>query len=207
MAETADGKWAASTTGREMPRQNGKGDEVEVVELWGLVHRAEAILHTIHDAVVLASERSPFAPLTFGEVLATSDLPAGAANLLVGSVAELAPWLADHHDVDAIEISGVTDAALARDLIVRSADNLKRVARTDGARTPRTAGEFLGNFSFDIVASGEADSYGTLAKLLISNADGTYKGNWQIQAGDKVIEGGKIYLAIQVGEQVVACIL
>ncbi len=37
-----------------------------------------------------------------------------------------------------------------------------------------TAGEFLGNFSFDIVASGEADSYGTLAKLLISNADGTY---------------------------------
>lgn len=56
MAETADGKWAASTTGREMPRQNGKGDEVEVVELWGLVHRAEAILHTIHDAVVLASE-------------------------------------------------------------------------------------------------------------------------------------------------------
>jgi len=29
------------------------------------------------------------------------------------------------------------------DLTVRSADNLKRVARTDGARTPRTAGEFL----------------------------------------------------------------
>jgi hypothetical protein len=56
MAETADGRWAASTTGREMPRQNGKGDEVEVVELWGLVHRSEAILHTIHDAVLLASQ-------------------------------------------------------------------------------------------------------------------------------------------------------
>jgi len=40
--------------------------------------------------------------------------------------------------------------------------------------------------------------------LVAPNADGTYKGNWQIQAGDKVIEGGKIYLAIQVGEQVVA---
>ena len=56
MAETADGRWAASTTGREMPRQNGKGDEIEVVELWGLVQRAEAILHTVHDAVLLASQ-------------------------------------------------------------------------------------------------------------------------------------------------------
>ena len=93
--------------------------------------------------VVLASEASPFAPLTFGEVLATSDVPAGVANLLVGPVAELAPWLADHHDVDALDISGVVDAELATDLTVRSADNLKRVARTDGVRSPRTAGEFL----------------------------------------------------------------
>ena len=56
MAQAADGRWAAATTGREMPRQNGKGDEVEVVELWGLVQRSEAILHTVHDAVLLASQ-------------------------------------------------------------------------------------------------------------------------------------------------------
>ena len=56
MAETADGRWAAATTGREMPRQNGKGDEIEVVELWGLVQRDEAILHTVHDAVLLATQ-------------------------------------------------------------------------------------------------------------------------------------------------------
>lgn len=56
MAVDAGGKWAASTTGREMPRQNGKGVEIEVVELWGLVQRAEAILHTVHDAVLLASQ-------------------------------------------------------------------------------------------------------------------------------------------------------
>lgn len=56
MAQRADGRWAASTTGREMVRQNGKGDEIEVVELWGLVKRAEAILHTVHDAVLLASQ-------------------------------------------------------------------------------------------------------------------------------------------------------
>jgi len=56
MAQRADGNWAAQTTGREMPRQNGKGDEVEVVELWDLVQRAAAILHTIHDAVLLATQ-------------------------------------------------------------------------------------------------------------------------------------------------------
>jgi hypothetical protein len=56
MAETVDNKWAARTTAREMPRQNGKGDEIEVVELWGLTQRAEAILHTVHDAVLLASQ-------------------------------------------------------------------------------------------------------------------------------------------------------
>jgi hypothetical protein len=56
MAQASDGTWAASTTGRCMPRQNGKGDEIEVPELWGLVQRAEAILHTVHDAVLLASQ-------------------------------------------------------------------------------------------------------------------------------------------------------
>ena len=56
MAENAKNEWAAKTTGREMPRQNGKGDEVEVVELWGLVKRAEAILHTVHEAALLATQ-------------------------------------------------------------------------------------------------------------------------------------------------------
>lgn len=94
-------------------------------------------------AVALTSEPAPLAALTFGEVLATSDLPAGTANLLSGPVAELTPWLADHRDVDALELSGVADDELLVDLTARSADNLKRVARTFGRRTPRTAGEFL----------------------------------------------------------------
>lgn len=56
MATGPDGRWAAATTGREMPRQNGKGDEIEVVELWGLVQRGEAILHTVHEAVLLTTQ-------------------------------------------------------------------------------------------------------------------------------------------------------
>ena len=111
--------------------------------LAGLADLLAPVLCGGNTAVVLASEPAPFAPLTFAEVLATADVPPGVANVLVGRTAELAPWLADHHDVDAMEISGVDDPALAVDLTVRSADNLKRVARTDGARTPRTAGEFL----------------------------------------------------------------
>ena len=111
--------------------------------LAGLADLLAPVLCGGNTAVVLASEAAPFAPLTFGEVLATSDLPAGVANLLVGPVAELSPWLADHHDVDALEVSGVDDADLVTDLTVRSAGNLKRVARTNGVRSPRTAGEFL----------------------------------------------------------------
>lgn len=56
MAQRSDGRWAAATTGRAMARQNGKGDELEVPEFWGLVQRSEAILHTIHDAVLLATQ-------------------------------------------------------------------------------------------------------------------------------------------------------
>lgn len=49
MAESASGRWAARTTGRAEPRQNGKGDEVEVVEAWGLIQRGEWIVHTAHE--------------------------------------------------------------------------------------------------------------------------------------------------------------
>ncbi len=56
LATRDDGLWASSVTGHEKPRQSGKGDAIEVVELWGLTQRAERILHTIHDAVLLATE-------------------------------------------------------------------------------------------------------------------------------------------------------
>ena len=55
LAEDEEGRWAADTTGRAESRQNGKGDEIEVVELWGLTQRSEAILHTAHEAATAAS--------------------------------------------------------------------------------------------------------------------------------------------------------
>jgi hypothetical protein len=61
--------------------------------------------------------------------MATSDLPGGVVNVLTGSVAEIAPWLASHMDVNGIDLTGVTDPDLARDLEVAAAENLKRVRR------------------------------------------------------------------------------
>lgn len=66
LAETSDGRWAADTTGRAESRQNGKGDEIEVVELWGLTQRAEAILHTAHEAATAASAHERLVSLVEG---------------------------------------------------------------------------------------------------------------------------------------------
>ena len=73
-------------------------------------------------------------------MLATSDVPAGVVNILTGSVAEMAPWLAGHADVNALDLCGVADPGLARDLESAAAGTLKRVRRpepeADFAATP-----------------------------------------------------------------------
>jgi hypothetical protein len=60
------GRWAARTTGREMPRQNGKGEELECVELWGVVQRREAILHTAHELTTVSSAHQRMVSLIEG---------------------------------------------------------------------------------------------------------------------------------------------
>jgi acyl-CoA reductase-like NAD-dependent aldehyde dehydrogenase len=79
--------------------------------------------------VLLAAEDAPLPAITLSEVLATSDVPGGVVNILTGRVAEVAPWLAAHMDVNAIDLAGVDDAALRRELEVAAADNVKRVRR------------------------------------------------------------------------------
>jgi len=80
--------------------------------------------------VLVASELNPVTSISFAEVLATSDVPGGVVNILTGYVAELAPGLAAHMDVNAIDLAGLADdPELARDLEVTAAENLKRVTR------------------------------------------------------------------------------
>jgi len=78
--------------------------------------------------VALASESFPLPAVSLSEVLATSDVPGGVINVLTGRTAEVAPWLASHMDVNAIDLCGVP-ADLAGDLAAAAADNLKRVVR------------------------------------------------------------------------------
>jgi len=99
--------------------------------LLGLVSVLAPVIVSGNTAVVLASEDRPLPAITLSEVLATSDVPGGVVNLLTGRVAEVAPWLASHMDVNAIDLAGVDDAALRTELEVAAADNVKRVRRPD----------------------------------------------------------------------------
>ena len=95
--------------------------------LLGLVSVVAPVIVSGNTCVVLASESRPLPAITLGEVLATSDVPGGVVNVLTGRTAEVAPWLASHMDVNAIDLAGAGE--LARDLEVAAADNLKRVVR------------------------------------------------------------------------------
>ena len=98
--------------------------------LLGLVSVIAPALVSGNTVVVVASERAPLAAISLSEVLATSDVPGGVINVLTGSPAEIAPWLASHADVNALDLSGAE--ALAGDLTwvdlqIAGAETLKRV--------------------------------------------------------------------------------
>lgn len=97
--------------------------------LLGLVSVVAPVIVTGNTCVVVASERAPLPAITLAEVLATSDVPGGVVNVLTGRVAEIAPWLASHMDVNAIDLTGVGDPELATELEAAAAENLKRVVR------------------------------------------------------------------------------
>ena len=95
--------------------------------LQGIVTRVAPAIVAGNTVVAIASERHPVAAVELAEVLATSDLPGGVVNILTGWQAELAPWLASHMDVNAIDVTGA-DGDLA-DLERSAAENVKRVVR------------------------------------------------------------------------------
>jgi acyl-CoA reductase-like NAD-dependent aldehyde dehydrogenase len=97
----------------------------------GLVSVLAPVIVGGNTAVLVASERYPLLAVAFAEALAAAALPAGVVNVLTGEVAEIAPWLAAHQDVNAIDLAGAP-GALADDLAVAAAGNLKRVVRLAG---------------------------------------------------------------------------
>ena len=110
--------------------------------LLGLVSRVVPALVGGNAVVAVASERRPLAAIELAEAIATSDLPGGAVNLLTGFRSELAPVLASHMDVNAIDLAGAD--GLAPELEQLAADNVKRVVhgRPD-AQSPWEIASFL----------------------------------------------------------------
>ncbi|MCU1492643.1 MAG: putatively rane-anchored aldehyde dehydrogenase [Acidimicrobiaceae bacterium] len=103
----------------------------QLSSLLGLVSVLAPALTTGNTVVVIASEDRPLPAVTLGEVLATSDLPSGVVNVLTGRTHELAPVLASHRDVDALDLAGAP-AELEVELEEAAAGNVKRVLRSAG---------------------------------------------------------------------------
>lgn len=94
--------------------------------LLGLAGAILPVIASGNTCVVLAGDADPRTALTFGEALATSDLPAGVVNLLTGKASEVLPHLAKHMEIAALDLHGV-DPALAKAVEEHAIINVKRV--------------------------------------------------------------------------------
>jgi acyl-CoA reductase-like NAD-dependent aldehyde dehydrogenase len=112
------------------PEPTGVVGVVAPASLLGLVSVVAPAIVTGNTVVVLAA--GPQVAITLAEVLVTSDVPGGVVNILTGRPAETAPWLASHDDVNALDLTGVTDPELAAELERAASGTLKRVLRPRG---------------------------------------------------------------------------
>ena len=110
--------------------------------LLGLVSRLAPVLVGGNAAVVIASESRPLAAIELAEVFATSDVPGGVVNLLTGHRDELAPVLASHMDVNALDVTGADGQTAELERL--AADNVKRIVRGSAdAQSPWEVAGFL----------------------------------------------------------------
>ena len=110
--------------------------------LGGLVSRLAPAIVGGNAVVAVASEAHPLAALELAEAISTSDVPAGVVNILTGQREELAPVLAAHMDVNAIDLAGANGAV--EELERLAADNVKRVIRGDAdEQSPWLVSKFL----------------------------------------------------------------
>jgi len=103
--------------------------------LISLIASVGSIIASGNTAVVIASEKFPLTAITFAEVCATSDVPAGVINILTGKTPELVGWMGSHMDVDAVDASGLSSKQLT-ELKIAGADNLKRIHSFKSVKSP-----------------------------------------------------------------------
>ncbi|TFV91537.1 aldehyde dehydrogenase family protein [Blastococcus sp. CT_GayMR20] len=114
--------------------------------LLGLVSVLAPVLAGGNTAVVVTSKERPLPAVTLAEVLATSDVPGGVVNLLTGDAEELGTWLAEHADVDGIDLTGAP-ARRALEFEREAAGTVKRVVRPPAAEPDWTADPGLGRMT------------------------------------------------------------
>jgi acyl-CoA reductase-like NAD-dependent aldehyde dehydrogenase len=98
--------------------------------LLGLISVIAPVMAGGNTCVALVSETKPLCPVTFAEVLNSSDLPGGVVNILTGKPIELASWFTDHMDVNAT-IYCEKDSSIQKMMREKSALNLKRIVFYD----------------------------------------------------------------------------
>jgi aldehyde dehydrogenase (NAD+) len=99
--------------------------------LLGLISVIAPVITGGNACVVIAAEQDPCVAITFAEVVATSDVPAGVINILTGRTTELSPHLAAHADVNALDLTGA-DTQLRKSLEQAAAETVKRVYAPKG---------------------------------------------------------------------------
>ncbi len=98
----------------------------ESPSLLGLIDAVAPIIVGGNTVVVLASTKAPLSAMSFAEILATSDVPAGVINILTGKQDEIAPWMASHMDIDGLDISGLATTSHSA-VRIAGTENLKRI--------------------------------------------------------------------------------
>ena len=95
----------------------------------GLTSVIAPVIVTGNSCVVMPSPVHPIPAITLAECLATSDVPGGVVNILTGAPAEVMPWLAEHADVNALDLTGIVDESVATELERQAAGTVKHVRR------------------------------------------------------------------------------
>src|SRR5207237_5192930 len=114
----------------------------EAPPLLGLTSRLAPVIVGGNTAIAIASETRPLAAVELAEVLATSDVPGGVVNVLTGFRSELAPVLAAHMDVNALDVTGADGVATELERV--AAENVKRIVRAGSDEpTPWEAAAFV----------------------------------------------------------------
>jgi acyl-CoA reductase-like NAD-dependent aldehyde dehydrogenase len=110
--------------------------------LLGVVRTLAPVIASGNTAVLIASEGYPLPAITLSEVLATSDVPGGVVNILTGKIAELAPWVGSHMEIDGVDVAGLSKKQ-EEELKLVGADNLKRIFRFSPINHPERILSFM----------------------------------------------------------------